>query len=220
MVGARSACVRNTKVAGGATSRAPQCVGSDARRRAWASAWPSRRAGNRAPMTIHRSLALGLAVLATAGATAASAQAAALSGLDKTYLSGSIQGDRFEIAGGKLALSKSQNAKVRALGARLVKDHGKSLAESSRMAHHFGLDVPKAPTPSQRWELQILGTLSGPAFDQWYSRLEVADHHQDITEAAGEVTDGTDQQVRSAAHDEIPILRQHLRLSQDALKAS
>ena len=41
-----------------------------------------------------------------------------------------------------------------------------------------------------------------------------------ITEAAGEVTDGTDQQVRSVAHDEIPILRQHLRLSQDALKAS
>ena len=63
--------------------------------------------------------------------------------------------------------------------------HGKSLAESSRMAHHFGLDVPKAPTPSQRWELQILGTLSGPAFDQWYSRLEVADHHQDITDTTG-----------------------------------
>jgi putative membrane protein len=181
----------------------------------------SRSAPGSAPlMSTHRVIAIALGVLATTGAVAASAQAASLSGLDKTYLSGSIQGDRFEIAGGKLALSKSQNAKVRALGARLVKDHGKSLAESSRMAHHFGLDVPKAPTPSQRWELQILGTLSGPAFDQWYSRLEVADHHQDITEAAGEVTDGTDQQVRSAAHDEIPILRQHLRLSQDALKAS
>ena len=170
--------------------------------------------------TIHRSIAAGLAVLATAGTACASAQAATLSGLDKTYLTGSIQGDRFEIAGGKLAQSKSQNPKVRALGARLVKDHSKSLADASRMAHQFGLDVPKSPTPSQRWELQILGSLSGQPFDQWYTRLEVADHHQDITEAAQEVKDGVDQQVRSAAHDEIPTLRQHLRLSQDALKAS
>jgi putative membrane protein len=185
-----------------------------------APAWFGGRAGNARLMDIHRVIAIALWVLVTTGVATASAQAASLSGLDKTYLSGSIQGDRFEIAGGKLALSKSQNAKVRALAARLVKDHTKSLAESSRMAHHFGLDVPKAPTPSQRWEVQILGTLSGPAFDQWYSRLEVADHHQDITEAADEVTDGTDQQVRGAAHDEIPILRTHLRLSQDALKAS
>jgi putative membrane protein len=170
--------------------------------------------------TIFRSIAVGLAVIATAGAACVSAEAASLSGLDKTYLKGSIQGDRFEIAGGKLALSKSQNAKVRALAARLVKDHGKSLGEASRMAHHFALDVPKAPTPSQRWELQILGSLSGQAFDQWYARLEVADHHQDISEAAEEVTDGVDQQVRSAAQDEIPILRAHLSLSQDALKAS
>ena len=75
-------------------------------------------------MSTHRVIAIALGVLATTSAVAASAQAASLSGLDKTYLSGSIQGDRFEIAGGKLALSKSQNAKVRALGARLVKDHG------------------------------------------------------------------------------------------------
>jgi putative membrane protein len=170
--------------------------------------------------TIHRSVTAGLVALVTAGAACASAHAASLSGLDKSYLSGSIQGDRFEIAGGKLALSKSQNAKVRALGARLVKDHSKSLGDASRMAHHFGLDVPKVPTPSQRWELQILGSLSGQAFDQWYARLEVADHHQDISEAAEEVSDGVEQSVRSAAHDEIPILRQHLRLSQDALNAS
>ena len=81
-------------------------------------------------------------------------------GLDKQYLTSSIQGDRFEIAGGKLAQSKSQNAQIRALGARLVKDHTKSLHDSVRMAHEFNLDVPKAPNPSQRWELQIVGSLS------------------------------------------------------------
>jgi putative membrane protein len=170
----------------------------------------------RRPMKPHRSIAVAVVLLLT---TAVGARAATLSGLDKQYLTSSIQGDRFEITGGKLAESKSQNAQVRALGARLVKDHTKSLHQAIAMAHKFGIDVPKAPTPSQRWELQIVGSLSGQPFDQAYTSLEVADHHQDISEAANEVTDGTDQQVRSAAHDEIPTLRIHLHLSEAALKA-
>jgi putative membrane protein len=170
--------------------------------------------------TLYRSVVASLTVLVLGGAAAAAAQGASLSGLDKQYLTTAIQGDRFEIAGGQLAQTKSQNAKVRALGARLVKDHAKSLHEAVRMAHSFHLQVPKAPTPSMRWELQIVGSLTGQAFDQWYSRLEIADHHQDITEAADEVTDGINQQVRSAAHKEIPTLREHLRLSEDALKSA
>jgi putative membrane protein len=167
-------------------------------------------------MKLHRSLPVAAALLLV---FAVGAPAATLSGLDKQYLTTSIQGDRFEIAGGKLAQSKSQNAQIRALGARLVKDHTKSLHDAVQMAHHFNVTVPKAPTPSERWELQMVGSLSGQAFDQWYARLEIQDHHQDISEAADEVTDGSAKQVRSSAHDEIPILRIHLHLSEAALKA-
>jgi putative membrane protein len=164
-----------------------------------------------------RSTFAALILLLIAGAGAANA---AVSGLDQQFLSSAIQGDRFEVQGGQLALAKSQNPAVRALAARLVKDHKESLADSSALAHHLGIDVPKAPSQSQRWELQIVGSLSGQAFDQWYSSLEVADHHQDISEAAEEVTLGLNKQVRSSAHDEIPILRAHLKLAQAALKAS
>ena len=37
-----------------------------------------------------------------------------------------------------------------------------------------------------QWELQIVSTLSGAAFDHWYADLEVKDHMQDISEAADE----------------------------------
>jgi putative membrane protein len=167
-------------------------------------------------MKLHRSIPIALALSLVA---AGSAHAATASGLDKQYLTTSIQGDRFEIAGGKLAQAKSQNAQVRALGARLVADHTKSLHEATRMAHALGVHVPSAPTPSQRWELQIVGSLSGQALDQWYARLEVADHHQDISEAGDEVTDGANHQVRHSAQQEIPTLRKHLKLAQAALKA-
>jgi putative membrane protein len=167
-------------------------------------------------MKLHRSIAAAIALLLL---TAAGAHAATTSGLDKQYLTSAIQGDRFEIVGGKLAEQKGQNAKVKALGARLVKDHTKSLKESEGLARKLGIKPPKAPTPPERWELQIVAALSGQPFDHWYASLEVADHHQDIAEASDEVTDGTNRQVRSAAHTEIPTLRTHLRLSEEALKA-
>jgi putative membrane protein len=161
----------------------------------------------------------GLVVLAF-GTGAERAHAATVSGLDEQYVKTSIQGDRFEIAGGKLALAKSQNATVRTLAARLVKDHTKSLKESLALAKRLGISAPKAPTPSMQWELKIVSTLSGGAFDHWYSDLEVKDHVQDISEAADEAHSGVNGSVRSSAKQEIPTLRKHLKLSRAALKAS
>jgi putative membrane protein len=139
---------------------------------------------------------------------------------DKQWLMSSIEGDRFEIQGGKLAQEKGTNPKVRALGARLVKDHSESLASAVALAHKLGVEVPKSPSPSQQWELRVVSSFSGGEFDRWYSDLEVQDHMQDIQEATDEVTDGTNRKVRKDAKEEIPVLRQHLELSKDALASS
>jgi len=161
----------------------------------------------------------GLAVLAL-GVGAERAHAATVSGLDEQFLKTAIQGDRFEIAGGRLALAKTQNPAVRTLATRLVKDHGKSLKESLALAKRLGISAPKRPAPSMQWELQVVSTLSGAAFDHWYSDLEVKDHVQDISEAADEVHSGANAAVRRSARQEIPTLRKHLKLSRAALMAS
>jgi len=169
---------------------------------------------------MHRPLiCIGLAVLVL-GAGAERARGATVSGLDEQYLKTAIQGDRFEIAGGRLALAKTQNVAVRTLATRVVKDHSKSLKESLALAKRLGISAPKAPAPSMQWELQIVSTLSGAAFDHWYSDLEVKDHMQDISEAADEVRSGTNAALRRSAKKEIPTLRKHLKLSREALKAS
>src|SRR3954470_7008672 len=79
----------------------------------------------------------------------AKAAAKPYSPLDKYMLQSSIQGDRFEIAGGQLAQSKGTSDAVKALGARLVKDHSKSLSEAVKLAKDLKISVPKTPTPSQ-----------------------------------------------------------------------
>lgn len=52
-----------------------------------------------------------------------------------------MQGDLFEIQGGKIALKHSHNAQVRALGRRLIKDHTKSYDDAKNLAHKYSIQV-------------------------------------------------------------------------------
>jgi putative membrane protein len=161
--------------------------------------------------------------IAAAGATAGAAgsrSTARFSAWDEQWLMMSIQGDRFEIAGGTLAASKGTTPQVRSLGARLVKDHSKSLRDASRVARRLGIKVPATPSPSQRWELKTVDAFTGSEFDRRYAELEVLDHQQDIQESKEEIKKGSNRDVRHAAHTDLPTLVEHLRLSRAALKAA
>jgi putative membrane protein len=135
---------------------------------------------------------------------------------DEQWLMMSIEGDRFEIQGGKLAQSKAKATVVRDLGARLVKDHTKSLTDAAALARQLGISVPGSPSPTQQWQLRVVGSFAGTPFDQWYSDLEIRDHEQDITEAKDEVDKGCNPKVRQNARNELPTLRTHLALARKA----
>ncbi|MCW3013292.1 MAG: putative outer membrane protein [Solirubrobacterales bacterium] len=139
---------------------------------------------------------------------------------DEQWLMMSIEGDLFEIQGGKLAQEKGRLQAVKDLGATLVRDHSKSLQDATKLAEKLGIAVPHEPSPSQQWELRVVAQFSGREFDRWYSDLEVQDHKQDITEAQDEVDKGCNDEVRRDAKDEIPTLREHLKLAQAALDSA
>ena len=162
--------------------------------------------------------AIVLAAAAAAPALAERAPAPSYSPLDEYMLQSSIQGDRFEIAGGKVAQSKGASTAVRALGARLAKDHAKSLSDAVKVARQLGISVPKTPTPTQEWQLQVVGGASGQGFDSAYANLEVQDHKQDIEDTKTEISKGANASVRKLARTDLPVLRTHLKLSQAALK--
>jgi putative membrane protein len=94
------------------------------------------------------------------------------------------------------------------------------LKDAITTARELGISVPGKPTPSQQWELQIVGTLSGSQFDHWYSALEVEDHKQDISESHDEVTEGGNREIKKLAAEDLPMLREHLKLSTQALGVS
>jgi putative membrane protein len=167
-------------------------------------------------------LALAFAVAAvvmpvTAGGANATAHTR-VSALDAYWLKTSAQGDAFEIKGGKIAQSKGSDDSVKSLGARLVKDHSKSLADAAKLGHKFGIKVEPQPTPSEQWELDIVQSESGKSFDQWYAKLEVRDHVQDIEDAQQEVKSGSNAAIRAEARKDLPMLRMHLGMAKAALK--
>jgi putative membrane protein len=140
-----------------------------------------------------------------------------VSAWDEQWLMMSIEGDLFEIQGGKIARHKTSNEKVRNLAETLIRDHTKSLKEATDLARRFGIEVPGEPSPSQQWELRVVSQFKGNGFDRWYSDLEVQDHIQDIQEASDEVEKGCNPEIRKDARDEIPVLQMHLKLAREAL---
>jgi putative membrane protein len=157
-------------------------------------------------------------IVAALLAVPAQAANSGVSALDRHYLKSSAEGDAFEIKGGKIALEKSRDREVRKLARTLVKDHRKSLRETKALARSLGVTVEAKPSPSQSWELSIVSSKSGTAFDRWYAKLEVKDHKQDISEAQEERHNGTNSRVRVSAREEIPVLRKHLALARRALR--
>jgi predicted outer membrane protein len=164
-----------------------------------------------------RLLLLAVALVALAAATAAAADAPPQ---DENWLQTSISGDRFEIAGGKIALSRAMTPGDRALGRRLMHDHMKSLASAIRLAQSLGVGVPPAATPSEQWELNRLKNMPRSWFDVQYAAIETKDHEQDIEETGFEAREGQLWQVRAEAKKDLPMLNMHLKLSKKTLMAA
>src|SRR4051812_33901948 len=165
----------------------------------------------------HRVRTLSILTAVLVAAAPQLAQARTYSPLDEEMLQTSIQGDRFEVAGGTLAQSRGATPAIKSLGARLAKDHAKSLKEAVQLARRLGISVPKTPSPTQEWQLDVVGAMSGTGFDAAYAKLEIQDHKQDIDESKTEARRGLNSSVRALARKDLPTLRAHLKLSKEAL---
>jgi putative membrane protein len=167
--------------------------------------------------------AMAIIITPTAGVSASSngsggSDSSKVCGLDKVWLKMSIEGDRFEIKGGQIALKHSSSVSVRKLARTLIEDHKKSLQEAISLAKKVGAEIPKEPSPAQQWILEEISEMWGREFNHDYSEIEVKDHVQDIDEAKDEVKLGCNWDVRADAKKEIPVLQMHLALAQNALK--
>ena len=167
-----------------------------------------------------RSLAVGAAIVVFfAALTSAGSAASSAPPYDEQFLKTSVQGDIFEIQGGKLAQKRSHSPKVTTLAKRLIKDHSKSLKDAKDVAQKLGVQLELQPMPSMQWELKAVASMSGKKFDHWYSTLEVYDHQQDIRETEDEIANGQNAEIQKLAKQDLPVLQTHLKLARQAVAA-
>jgi predicted outer membrane protein len=164
-------------------------------------------------------LTLGIGAALTFAPMASAHAATTVSSQDKEFLQKSAAGDIFEIKGGEMAQQKGQSAQVKELGARLKADHTTSLGEARDLAKKLGVTLPSQPDAKMQSMLNQFSAASGAAFDRTYAQGEVSDHQEDIADATKEVNQGSNSSVKQNAAQELPILRTHLALSQQALSS-
>jgi putative membrane protein len=163
---------------------------------------------------------IGLLLAAIAfGAIGVAVAAADPPSQDENWLTSAISGDRFEIAGGKIALRRATVPATRTLAQRLIADHSKSLHDAVELARRWGLKPPPAATPSEQWELMRMKNIPRANFDANYAALEIKDHNQDIEETGFEARKGLAWDIRQEARKDLPVLNMHLRLSKATAQA-
>jgi putative membrane protein len=118
-----------------------------------------------------------------------------------------------EVELGRIALLKSQDAKVRSFAERMVKDHGKANEALGAIAKRKGLSVPMALDPEHRSLIQSLNAKSGTAFDTAYTGHMRGNHSKAIALFQGAIT-GPDQDLATFAKETLPTLEQHEQMAQ------
>lgn len=167
--------------------------------------------------------ALAVALCAAAGLAFAAADPA-----DKTqppltsdtFVTKAAQTGMAEVELGNMALSKSQNAQVRAFAVRMVKDHGKANDELKALAQGKNVQVPAKLDIEHRGMVEMLRGKSGAEFDTEYAQHMAKGHNKAIalfTDASK--SSGLDHELSAFAQKTLPTLEEHKRLA-DQLAAS
>ncbi len=169
----------------------------------------------------HLGSLIGISLLAWgSGALAADpAKSAALSGKDKQFVTKAAQVGLAEVATGKLALSKSQNADVKAFAMKMIDDHTKANQQLEQLASSKGITLPAAPDPAHQMVAQRLGGLQGAEFDKMYS-MEAGskDHQAAVNLFTSEAKRGKDADFKNFAGQTLPTLKEHQQMAQDLVR--
>lgn len=149
------------------------------------------------------------------GAAGATGSSAALTGADKKGLVDMAVSNMNEIAAGKLAVSKSQNADVKAFAQQMIDDHGSALTEVQTLAQTKGVTLPTEPDAKHKAMAAKLEKLSGPEFDKEYMKNGgLVDHKTVHALLMKDQKAAKDPDVKALAGKMLPVVEQHLKSAQ------
>ena len=139
------------------------------------------------------------------------------SGRDEDFLREVAQASQIEVESSKLAMTKAQNAEVKAFAEKLVKEHTAASEELNTLVKsrhaEWKDDDPKFREKKQKHE--SLQKLTGAEFDKEYLEDMISDHESTIALFARYSLNASDTALKSFADKTQPTLREHLKMARD-----
>jgi putative membrane protein len=131
--------------------------------------------------------------------------------------------DMFEVEAGKIALSRSTNADVKAFAQMMVDGHTKTTADLTAAITKSGLMItPPATLPDDKASaLSDLKAVEAKDFDKAYMDGQVDAHQAALDLMSRYSQDGDNADIKAAATATVPIVQEHLdkaKAIRDALK--
>ena len=159
----------------------------------------------------HSSGAMG----ASGAGQSASGAGAKLSAGDEKAIKDMAMADMAEVETGKLALSKSQNAEVKAFAQQMVDDHGAALQKVQAVAQQKGVTLPTELDKKHKDMSAKLEKMTGDAFDKAYmANGGVKDHKDTLAKLNADAKKIKDPDVKALADQHKPVVEQHLKAAQ------
>jgi putative membrane protein len=129
---------------------------------------------------------------------------------DAKFATAAANGGMAEVALGKLALTKTANAKIKEFATMMVTDHGKANDELMSIAKTKNITLPAAVDADHQKKMDDLTKLTGKDFDKAYVDAMVDGHKKTLDLMKAEVKDGKDADLKAFADKTAPIVQMHL----------
>lgn len=131
---------------------------------------------------------------------------------NQTYVTQSLNSNKFEIAAATLAQQKAPSSQVKQYASRMITEHSALGVDLTDLARSMELVIPGNLEATEQANINVLGLLTGAAFEAEYIRLMVQYHQANLTlyQNVSSKNGVPAADLRNFASNKIPMLEAHL----------
>ncbi|MGC5799326.1 DUF4142 domain-containing protein [Sphingomonas sp. NFX23] len=129
------------------------------------------------------------------------------------YVNAAADGDNYEIASSRIALSKTKNANVKSFARQMIADHTTTTQSLMAALKNPDRTITK-PSPklsvANASKIELLKKAPKATFDQLYMQQQMQAHQTAWAVHKGYVLDGNDPALKQVASTALPIVERHI----------
>jgi len=140
------------------------------------------------------------------------ADTANLSAATEKALRTAASANLFEVESSRLALARTQSAKIKEFADRMVGDHTRAANRAKQVLNEAGATMPPVMlVPAHQQQLDRLKATSNADFDRAYVEAQIQAHLEAIALVGAYAKDGDNPRLKALVAELLPTLQSHLQ---------